>query len=138
MMSRVAVLIIAGAALVLNACNTDPTMKPASPSPDPLAVGGYPQITMASGLVGLLAHSSPIIEPTTPTRPLTVTVPVRSIQDGPTRVQYQFTWLDASGRPLGESGWKYEFIPPRMERFFEATALTTRAENWRLEIKIAS
>jgi hypothetical protein len=128
-------MLLLGSSLV--ACTTDTTRAPASPAPDPIA-GAYPQITMASGLSGLLAHSGPIIEPSTPNRPMRVTVPVRSIQDGPTRVQYQFTWLDTAGRPLGESGWKYDLVPPRMERFFEASSLTTQAVDWRLEIKIAS
>jgi uncharacterized protein YcfL len=137
-MTRSLLLMVTVSTLMLSACQSDPLRGPSSPVGDPLAVGGYPQVTMAAGLVGLLAHSAPMVEPSTPSRPLNVIVPVRSVQDGPTRVQYQFTWLDSSGRPIGESGWKYEFIPPRMERFFESSALTTRAENWRLEIKVAS
>jgi hypothetical protein len=129
-------MFLLGSSLV--ACSNPDTIRaPASPAPDPIA-GAYPQITMASGLSGLLAHSGPIVEPSTPNRPMRVTVPVRSIQDGPTRTQYQFTWLDSAGRPLGVSGWKYELVPPRMERFFEASSLTTQATDWRLEIKIAS
>ena len=93
---------------------------------------------MASGLSGLIVHGVPIVQPVVPHAPMKVTVPIRSVQDGPTRVQYQFTWLDRSGRPIGESGWKYELVPPRMERFFEASSLSTQATDWRLEIKIAS
>jgi len=137
-MTRACLFLLAFSMLLLVACQSDPMRGPSSPPRDPLAVGGYPQVTMAAGLVGLLAHSAPMVEPTTPNRPLNVIVPVRSVQDGPTRIQYQYTWLDSSGRPIGESGWKYEFIPPRMERFLQSSALTTRAENWRLEIKIAS
>ncbi len=132
-------LAVAGVALsTLAGCQTDTTRAPASPAPDPLVVSGYPQITMASGLSGLIAHGRPIVESPTMQTPMRVTVPIRSIQDGPTRVQYQYTWLDASGRPVGTSGWKYELLPPRMERFFESNALTTQAVDWRLEIKIAS
>lgn len=122
----------------LTGCQTDTTRAPASPGPDPLVSGAYPQITMAQGLIGLIVQGRPVVQPSVPHSPLRVTVPIRSVQDGPTRVQYQFTWLDHVGRPIGESGWKYELVPPRMERFFESNALDTRAVDWRLEIKIAS
>lgn len=110
---------------------------PASPAPDPI-VGGYPQITMAGGLSRLIVHGAPVVEGASASAPMRVTVPVRSIQDAMTRVQYQYTWLDDKGRPVSESGWRYETVPPRMERFFESSALSTKAVGWRLEIKVAT
>ncbi len=136
--ARVTAIIAAVGVLALTGCNKDTTRAPASPGPDPLVTGAYPQITMAGGLVGLLVQGRPIVESATTSTPLRVTVPIRSVQDGPTRVQYQFTWLDSSGRPVGQSGWKYELVPPRMERFFESNALSTTAVDWQLEIKVAS
>ncbi len=110
---------------------------PASPSGDRI-VGGYPQITLAGSLADLLVASRPMVEGPTPQQPMRVVVPIRSIQNAMTRVQYQFTWLDAQGRPVDTSGWKYEAVPPRMERFFEGSALSTEATDWRLEIKVAT
>lgn len=131
------ILALAGA-MSMSGCHGDAARAPASPGPDPLVSGTYPQITMAQGLIGLIVQGRPVVQPSVPHSPLRVTVPIRSVQDGPTRVQYQFTWLDNVGRPVGVSGWKYEIVPPRMERFFESNALDTRAVDWRLEIKIAS
>jgi hypothetical protein len=55
------------------------------------------------------------------------------------RVQYRYLFMDAQGRPVerNEVGWKYQVLPPGVERFLEGNALDTTAVNWRLEIRPA-
>ncbi len=72
--------------------------------------------------------------------PLRVTVPVRTlVAKGETiRVQYKFTFLDQTGRPLSPDGdWHYVRMPANTKRFFEGNALDQRATDWQLEIRTA-
>lgn len=126
-------LLTAGTAATLTGCDT--TAAPYGGRLDP--VQPYPKISQSPVLYELIAFSEPVVTPGMADRPLQVSTPCRSTQDGITRVQYQYEWFDEAGRPTGESGWKYVVIPARTQVFMEANALTTTAKDWRLTVRPA-
>ena len=70
---------------------------------------------------------------------MTVVVPVRLAHDGSGdySIQYRFTFLDQSGKPLAsQTQWRMEQLTPRVERILQGTALDA-ATDWRLEIRPA-
>ena len=134
MNTRYTILIILGlTAAILAGCDT--TARPFGGRLDPAQP--YPKISVAPNLSHFVAFTEPVVTPGTHDTPLHVVTPCRSTQDGITRVQYQYEWFDAQGRPVGESGWKYEVIPARMQIFLEANALSTDAKDWRLTVRPA-
>ncbi len=104
---------------------------------DPIALSDYPQIVVTRPLDDLLGFSRPDVTPATESEPMRVVAPVRSMQDGYTRVQYQFEFFDERGRPLSQSGWRYKSITPRQQVFLDGRALSTEAKDWRLSIRQA-
>ncbi len=104
---------------------------------DPIPLSDYPQIVVTRPLNDLLGFTQPNVTPATETEPMRVVAPVRSMQDGYTRVQYQFEFFDERGRPLSQSGWKYLSITPRQQVFLDGRALSTEAKDWRLSIRQA-
>lgn len=111
---------------------------PAGPG-DLLPAEAYPQIVASEGTSLALRFSRPIVDPSTPERPMHVTVPVRSIEDDyPLNVQYQFQFLDGQGRPLGNSNsWRFMNLRPREQHFLEGRALDPAAADWRLIVRSA-
>lgn len=113
----------------------DTTAAPFGGRRDP--VMNYPKISTTGSLTNLIAFTEPTVTPATESTPLHVVTPCRSTQDGITRVQYQYEWFDANGRPLDPSGWKYIVIPARTQVFLEGNALSSKAVDWRLTVRPA-
>lgn len=70
---------------------------------------------------------------------MSVVIPVRLAYDDPNGyyIQYKFTFLDQSGKPLAsQTEWRMEQLTPRVEKILTGTALDAAAD-WRLEIKPA-
>lgn len=70
---------------------------------------------------------------------MSVVVPVRLAYDDPNGyyIQYKFTFLDNSGKPIAsQTEWRMEQLTPRVEKILTGTALDAAAD-WRLEIKPA-
>lgn len=70
---------------------------------------------------------------------MSVVVPVRLAYNDTSdySIQYRFTFLDSSGRPLAsQTQWRAEQLAPRVEKILTGTALDA-ATDWRLEIKPA-
>lgn len=70
---------------------------------------------------------------------MTVVVPVRLAYEDNNGypIQYKFTFLDQSGRPLAaQTDWKLVELTPRVEKIIQGTALDA-ATDWRLEIRSA-
>lgn len=126
-----AVLALTAASMV--GCDT--TAKPYGGRLDP--VQSYPKVSVTPSLNKFVAFTEPTVTPGVGDMPLQVVTPCRSTQDGVTRIQYQYEWFDAAGRPAGESGWKYTVIPARTQVFLEANALSTNAKDWRLTVRPA-
>mgnify|MGYP005842767909 CR=1 FL=1 len=130
-MATGAILVLLGAA----ACQS--SAPPYRGRVDPIPLSDYPQIVVTRPLDDLLGFSQPNVTPATDTEPMRVVAPVRSMQDGYTRVQYQFEFFDERGRPLSRSGWRYRSITPRQQVFLDGRALSTEAKDWRLSIRQA-
>lgn len=121
----------------LSACQTN---TPYGAQPDNVAHGSYPRIVVEAPLNQFIGvdYNGIVVDQATPERPLAITVPVRSL--APERrmnVQYQFTWLDADGRQIGQGGWRYIVMEPRSQERFMGNAMDNRASDYRLEIRSA-
>ncbi|MEX0886357.1 MAG: DUF1425 domain-containing protein [Phycisphaeraceae bacterium] len=112
----------------------DTTQAPPTMRQDPLG-GNYPRHVAIAGLDHALVVEEPIVDASTATRPMSVTVPVRSVVDEPLSLQYRFRFLDERGRDLHDSGWRLERLEPRLQANLEANARQTAAADWRLEIR---
>ncbi len=103
--------------------------------PDPLPLENYPHIAVERGLHQMLVFDDPVMEGPTESSPMRVTAPVRFDRDeGGAYIQYQFTFVDAHGRTVSESGWRFERLPPQWRRELSAAALDTNAVDFRLEV----
>jgi len=136
--NRTGALAATGALIVLlGAAACQSSAPPYRGRVDPIPLSDYPQIVVTRPLNDLLGFSQPNVTPATETEPMRVVAPVRSMQDGYTRLQYQFEFFDERGRPLSQSGWKYMSITPRQQVFLDGRALSTQAKDWRLSIRQA-
>ena len=115
----------------------DQVKAPHAMRTDPLGAA-YPQHVAMEGLHKALVVDRPIVDPSTETRPMQVTVPVRSVVEEPIHVQYRFEFRDDRGRPLrSNTGWRFATIAPRTRAYFESNALETAASDWGLTIQPA-
>ncbi len=124
-------------ALAFGAC--DPMHKTPGAVRDPQPTAQYPFIAVEAPLQRYVGvdDSGIVVDPPTESRPLHVTVPLRSLADNQMTVQYEFTWFDADGRDLGHSGWQFLALEPRLQRRLSGNSLTSKATRWRLEVRSA-
>lgn len=131
-----AVLALTTAALGTG-CNTGPR-PPAAVGNDPIS-GNYPKITIDGGLrqYFVAEYASIVVRQPSADRPLSVQVPGRSQADNEFIIQYNFTWFDAEGGKVGESGWRTENVPSRRQVMLSANAMMRSAVDWRLDVRSA-
>lgn len=115
----------------------DTVKAPYAPGGDPLPASNYPKVAFHDKeLSGMLVVDPNIVVVDRPEgRPMKVTVPLRSVSDHAMKLQYQFQWRDSLGRPVGESGWRFTRVEPRVQVPFQANALSQDAVDWRLEVR---
>lgn len=131
-------IMFAAAVTVLAACSTDRVKAPPSAMRDTIPLGSYPQIVPMDGLAAHLGFDQPLVEPSTPNRPMAITVNVRSVADTPMETQYRFIFYDQLGRELrSNQGWVFQHMEPRLQVQLKGQALETDAQQWRLEIRPA-
>lgn len=124
--------------LLVGGCQPQPPAAPHAGKADLLPVEAYPRIVVERDLRKFLIFGDPVLEVASETRPMSVTVPVRTNSDRQAAyVQYQYFFVDADGRTLSESGWRFQHLPPRWRRDLTATALDTNAVDFRLEVILA-
>ncbi|MCG3122172.1 MAG: hypothetical protein GIKADHBN_00551 [Phycisphaerales bacterium] len=131
------VLMSCMSAAVLVTAGCDTVKAPYAPGGDPLPASNYPKVAFHDPeLSGML-----VVDPATVVvdhpqgRPLKVTVPLRSTVEHTMKLQYQFLWRDAQGRPVGQSGWAYTTVGPRLQVPFQGNAISPDAADWRLEVR---
>lgn len=120
----------------ISGCDT--TRAPYAPGGDPLPSSNYPKVAfLDKELTGMLVvDPSTVVVDRPEGRPIKVTVPMRSVADHAMKLQYQYVWRDALGRPVGNpSGWRYVVVEPRVQVAMQANAATMDAVEWRLEIR---
>lgn len=134
--TMLAMMVAAAGSVGLGCASKDTVRAPGQPGVETLE--NYPQIVTMDGLGRWLVAEPAIVE-----RPaggvLRVTQPIRSITDYEhLRVQYRFAYLDGMGRPMrAPEEWRYIVIPARTQVMLDGNALSTEAEDWRLEIRSA-
>lgn len=125
--------LVLGVATILGGCAST---APPVPHSDPYGAAGA-QITVSpSDLRDFLVIGNGKV---TRNGLMTVVVPVRlAFEDNNGYyIQYKFTFLDNSGRPIAsQTEWRMEQLTPRVEKILQGTALDA-ATDWRLEIKSA-
>ena len=112
----------------------DTVNAPPTARQDPLG-GAYPREVAIEGLDRAIVVEPAIVDESTDSRPMRVTVPVRSVVDEPLVLQYHFIFRDERGRDLHDSGWRHQRLEPRLQANLEANARQTAAADWRLEIR---
>lgn len=130
--------LVAIAMLGATLAGCDTTRAPYAPAGDPLVASNYPKVAfLDKELTGMLVVDPNIVVVDRPEgRPMKVTVPMRSVSDHAMKLQYQYIWRDALGRPVGNpSGWKYVVVEPRVQVPMQANAISMDATDWRLEIR---
>ena len=120
-------------------CQRDVVKPPPTGRADLLPASRYPNIVATDGLQPALVFGEAKVDPGTDQMPMSVTVPVRSLEDEhPVNVQYKFEFFDAEGEPLESNrGWRFMNLTPRLQKFMRATALETKAADWRLTVRSA-
>lgn len=117
----------------------DPQRVPPGARRDPLPAGGYPVITVEAGLQPFIGVDDANVKVTEGSieRPMTVSVPIRSLADNQAAIQYEFTWFDKEGRELRRGGWKFTALEPRLQKQLQGNAMDSQSAGWRLEIRSA-
>ncbi len=120
------------ASLPLTGCDT--VRAPGSATPDPLPNVAYPKIEAAEGLGEYLSYGDVKV---TSQKPLTVQVPIRPrTESEDLRVQYRFIFLDQFGVALNpDAAWTWRKLASRRQDFLSGNAMTSKATDWRLEIR---
>ena len=138
-MNRVACSMLAlvlSAALLAGCKGPDLVMAPNTAAQDPLPAGAYPQIVLHDELQLALVKERPDIRPATDTMPMKVRVPLRSVVDRTTNVQYRFVFYNAAGDQVNRNPtWRSLSFPPRTRRFVEANSIALDAVEWELEVR---
>ena len=134
---RIPRLSLVALAFVVVGCGGDRIKGPPGALRDPLRADAYPRIAVLEGLQRWLYFSDPIVTPSTPDKPMRVTVPMRLVYDAPREIQFRFEYFSADSRPLRSGGWRFRHLEPRTQIYLDGNALETQAADWRLEVRPA-
>jgi uncharacterized protein YcfL len=123
--------------LALLCCSCFRSTLPDTSNPD--TEHPYPHVAISDNLApAIIADTATVSGGGTSDVPLKVVVPVRSTSDSDLNVDYRFEFLDASGRPLEtEQFWRPIALRSRIQVFLSDSALSSRAVDWRLQIRAA-
>lgn len=132
------VLVMGLSGLAVTTGCQQPKILPPAVGGDPVPMANDPRIVAHDGLDGFIVASDPVVD-REPGGLLRVSVPVRVIMDdGVIRVQYRFLYQDEKGLPLRpEEQWRYLVLPARTLVTMDSSAMSTRAVDWRLQIRSA-
>ena len=129
-----AILTLSLTTLLISACNNAPKRA----VPDQLSEQDYPKIALIGDFPAKVVYGMPAMQ-SSKTQPLKVAVPVRLLADKALPVKYRFIFFNVEGMPLDKQmEWRERTLTPRAYTYLEASALSTKAHDWKLEIKHAS
>ncbi len=130
---------LASSLLVGTLTGCDTVRPPSSAKIDQLLPEQYPKLVIEDpGLAKLLAVTpGKVVVDRTPDRPISVSVPIRSLADNTMRVQYRYLWLDEKGREIRRGEWIRDSFAPRIERQLQGSAVDMKSVDWRLEVRSA-
>jgi uncharacterized protein YcfL len=136
---RMGVAVAAGVMGLVGGCRTTNDNVPFGARADGIAPEAYPGIAVEQPLQKFVVvdYPSVIVDRATAERPMRVQVPLRSTAYEQMSVQHNFTWYDAGGRQVGESGWRFVSLEPGLQTMLDGSARKLEAEKFRLEIRSA-
>lgn len=120
-------------------CAQDKVRGPSTANIDQLAPENYPKLVIEEPALAKVMAVTParVVVDRPADRPMSVTVPVRSIADNTMRVQYRYIWFDDKGREVRTGEWRREVFAPRVERQLQGAAVDMKSTDWRLEVRSA-
>lgn len=136
--SLVLALSLASGLSLLGGCDT--VRAPSGPKLDQLQASLYPKVSVEDPALAKVLAINPdkvMVEQGDSSRPMDVTVSLRSLADNAMNLQYKFQWFDAQGRQLEEDRWRDLRLPARIEEQVRSNPITTRASDWRLQVRSA-
>ncbi len=123
------VTILAG---LLTACEAPPAIEH-----DRYSGPDYPKTVAIEGLDDVVRGGDAVVSQPG-NRPMTVSVPLRSVSSNYKNVQYRFQFFDSTGMPLApEMEWAFLRMPPKAQVFVKGSAQDTIATTWRLIVRPA-
>lgn len=131
-------IVATASALTLTTGCQQPTISAPAVGADPVPLENDPKILALDGLDEFIVAGDPVVD-REPGGLLRVSVPVRVImEDGAIRTQYRFLFYDIRGFQLRpEENWRYVVMPARTQVEMQSSALSTKAVDWRLQIRSA-
>jgi hypothetical protein len=134
------------AAVTLAGCQGKDLVKaPDGGAKDPLPAAAYPEIVFVNdvgtrivrGLPPFKGGTSYASEPTFE-EPMKVRVPVRSVVDRDTRIEFRVLYFAPDGEQLNTAPvWRERAVQPRVEVVLEDGSVTNKASKFRMEIREA-
>lgn len=117
-------------------CACDTTKAPATLEADRLAQP--PNIIAEGGLEAGVWYSGDFVEPATATKPMSVAVKVRNVEDYEVRIQYKFEFRDKNDLPLrSQTDWRFQRLPSRVEQTLQGNAMEIEGVKWVLRMRPA-
>jgi hypothetical protein len=117
-------------------CACDTTKAPATLEGDRLATP--PHIIAEGGLEAGVWYVGEFEEPATATKPMSVAVKVRNVEDYEVRIQYMFEFRDKNDLPLrAQTGWRFARLPSRIETTLRGSAMELEGVKWVLRMRPA-
>lgn len=107
------------------------------PTPAPAPSAAYPQVVFLDGLERSLVQEAPVVQLPDQTTPLRVRVPLRSVADVGFTVEYKWVFRDSAGDDTNRNPvWRTITFAPRAREFISANAISLRAVDWELQLRI--
>lgn len=118
-------------------CRTDISPSPGLGDPVPAPMND-PQVTVLSPELQPWIRFHPAVIVDDGERPMQVEVPVRNLTDRQYLIDYRFLFYDANGSELTPlMGWRMAAFEPKQVQRLKASALSTEAVDYRLEVRWA-
>lgn len=138
MLYRLTMIGMLAGGLLAGGCQTD--VRPLAGQPDPIAVPYQdPRISVADPQLQqwLGFHAAVMVR--NGKMPMSITVPVRNLADDQYQIDYRFLFFDELDRQMDPvMNWRFAAVQPKAVAHLEASALDSRARNWKLEVKWAN
>jgi len=118
----------------------DTVRAPSGPKVDQLQASLYPKVSVEDPALAKVLAINPdkvVVQDADASRPMDVTVALRSLADNAMNVQYKFQWFDSKGRQVEEDRWRDLRLPARIEEQVRSNPITTKASDWRLQVRSA-
>jgi hypothetical protein len=126
---------------LLSCLGCETLYAPPQGQPDMLPAWQYPNIAATPDTLSkALVFGQPIVTPSSESKPLSISVPIRSLEnDYKLNIQYRFEYYDQQSRLIDTTaeGWRFQQLSPLIQTQLQGNALDQRAVTWRLIVRSA-